>query len=102
MQRWRWALWALPLWGEVWFSDLDLTAFDRLLFRAEADSPGFGPYRTLFAAELADGRLEQLTFFPERASLVGRAPCRWRTASGCSAQTLPWPTRRPWPARPVS
>ena len=66
-------LWALPLWGEVWFSDLDLTAFDRLLFRAEADSPGFGPYRTLFAAELSDGRLEQLTFFPERASLVAGA-----------------------------
>ncbi len=66
-------LWALPLWGEVWFSDLDLTAFDRLLFRAEADSPGFGPYRTLFAAELAEGRLEQLTFFPERASLVAGA-----------------------------
>jgi peptidoglycan/xylan/chitin deacetylase (PgdA/CDA1 family) len=63
-------LWALPLWGEVWFSDLDLTAYDRLLFRAEADSPGFGPYRTLFAAELADGRLEQLTFFPESVSLV--------------------------------
>jgi len=63
-------LWALPLGAEVWFSDLDLTAFDRLLFRAEADSPGFGSYRTLFAAELSDGRLEQLTFFPERASLV--------------------------------
>jgi peptidoglycan/xylan/chitin deacetylase (PgdA/CDA1 family) len=63
-------LWALPLWGEVWFSDLDLTASDRLLFRAEAESPGFGPYRTLFAANLADGRLEQLTFFPERATFV--------------------------------
>ncbi len=63
-------LWALPLWGEVWFSELDLTAFDRLLFRAEADSPGFGPYKTLFAAELNDGRLEQLTFFPERTSMV--------------------------------
>jgi peptidoglycan/xylan/chitin deacetylase (PgdA/CDA1 family) len=66
-------LWALPLWGEVWFSDLDLAAFGRLLFRAEADSPGFGRYRTLFAAELSDGRLEQLTFFPERASLVAGA-----------------------------
>jgi peptidoglycan/xylan/chitin deacetylase (PgdA/CDA1 family) len=63
----------MPLWAEVWFSDLDLAAFDRLLFRAEADSPGFGPYRTLFAAELGDGRLEQLTFFPERASLVAGA-----------------------------
>jgi peptidoglycan/xylan/chitin deacetylase (PgdA/CDA1 family) len=67
---WAIGLRALPLWGEAWFSELDLAAFDRLLFQAEADSPVFGPYRTLFAAELADGRLEQLTFFPERASLV--------------------------------
>ncbi len=67
---WASGFWALPLWGEVWFSDLDLTAYDRLLFRAEAESPGFGPYRTLFAAELSDGRLEQLTFFPEKVSLV--------------------------------
>jgi peptidoglycan/xylan/chitin deacetylase (PgdA/CDA1 family) len=63
-------LWALPLWSEVWFSDLDLAASGRLLFRAEAESPGFGAYRTLFTADLADGRLEQLTFFPERATLV--------------------------------
>lgn len=62
---------ALPLWGEVWFSDLDLTVSNRLLFRAEADCPGFGPYRTLFTADLADGRVEQLTFFPERAAFLG-------------------------------
>ncbi len=67
---WALGLWAPPLWGEVWFSGLDLTAFDRLLFQAEADSPGYGRYKTLFAAEASDGRLQQLTFFPERASLV--------------------------------
>jgi peptidoglycan/xylan/chitin deacetylase (PgdA/CDA1 family) len=60
-------LWALPLWSEVWFSELDLSGADRLLFQAEADCPGFGPYRTLFSASLPDGRLQQLTFFPERA-----------------------------------
>lgn len=61
---------ALPLWGEVWFSDLDLSRDDRLLFRAETDCPGFGTYQTLFRAELAGGRLEQLTFFPERATYL--------------------------------
>ena len=70
---WALGLWAVPLWGEVWFSGLDLTAFDRLLFQAEADSPGFGSYKTLFAAELPEGRLQQLTFFPERAALVAGA-----------------------------
>ncbi len=70
---WAFGPWSAPLWGEVWFSGLDLTAFDRLLFQAEADSPGFGAYKTLFAAELSDGRPQQLTFFPERVSLVAGA-----------------------------
>jgi peptidoglycan/xylan/chitin deacetylase (PgdA/CDA1 family) len=55
------------VWGEVWFSDLDLSQTDRLLFRAATDCPGFGTYDSLFAAVLADGGLEQLTVFPERA-----------------------------------
>jgi peptidoglycan/xylan/chitin deacetylase (PgdA/CDA1 family) len=57
----------LPSWSEVWFSGLDLSRSNQLLFRAEADCPGFGPYQTLFAAEVEKNRLRQLTFFPERA-----------------------------------
>jgi peptidoglycan/xylan/chitin deacetylase (PgdA/CDA1 family) len=57
----------LASWGEVWFADLDLSRSGQLLFRAESDCPGFGPYQTLFAAALDTGGLRQLTFFPERA-----------------------------------
>jgi peptidoglycan/xylan/chitin deacetylase (PgdA/CDA1 family) len=57
----------LPSWGEVRFADLDLSRSGRLLFRAESDCPGVGPYQTLFAADLETGGLRQLTFFPERA-----------------------------------
>ncbi len=42
----------LPSWGEVWFADLDLSRSSQLLFRAEADCPGFGTYQTLFAADI--------------------------------------------------
>jgi peptidoglycan/xylan/chitin deacetylase (PgdA/CDA1 family) len=72
LKRLRLAAWALllstlPSWGEVWFADLDLSRSGQLLFRAEADCPGFGTYQTLFAADAEKGGLRQLTFFPERA-----------------------------------
>lgn len=61
---------ALPAGGEVWFSDLDLTQKNKLLFRAEVEGPGFGAYQTLFAADLDQNLLRQLTFFPERVALL--------------------------------
>lgn len=58
---------ALPSWSEAWFAGLDLSRSAQLLFKAEADCPGFGTYQTLFAGDIEKGRLRQLTFFPERA-----------------------------------
>lgn len=74
----------IPLWGwllaaalippacgaEVRFSDLDLTGANHLVFRAQADVPGFGAYDTLLSADLQDSRITQLTFFPEAAALL--------------------------------
>lgn len=63
-----WAL--LSAFGEVSFSELNLSSSNRLLFRAETDSPGFGDYSTLFAADLEAREITQLTFYPERAELI--------------------------------
>ncbi len=51
--------------GNVTFSGLDLAEPGTLLFRADADSPVYGPYGTLFSADLEKRRMYQLTFFPE-------------------------------------
>ncbi len=56
--------------AEVRFSELDLSAANQLLFRATADSPGFGRYNTLFLADLESLSVRQLTFFPERITLL--------------------------------
>ena len=56
--------------GEVRFSGLDLAPDNHLLFRARADLPDFGQYDTLFLSSIPDGRLTQLTFFPERISFL--------------------------------
>ena len=53
--------------SEVVFSDLDLSQQNNLLFQAKTDSPVFGPYKTLFLADLNGRKIKQLTFFPERA-----------------------------------
>jgi peptidoglycan/xylan/chitin deacetylase (PgdA/CDA1 family) len=58
-------------WGEVLFSDLNLSQENRLLFQAEEAVPGYGSYGTLFLADLKDERIEQLTFFPEEMMLLG-------------------------------
>ena len=56
--------------AEVIFSDLDLSAADRLLFRTQTDCPGYGSYGTLFLADLKGFTIKQLTFFPERVMLL--------------------------------
>jgi len=56
---------ASTLAGEVGFAGLDLSADNRLLFRASADGPRYGAYDTLFLAALGDGGITQLTVFPE-------------------------------------
>ncbi len=58
--------------AEVRFANLSLSADNQLLFRAEAESPGFGEYSTGFAADLTENSMEQLTFFPEEVVLVDR------------------------------
>jgi peptidoglycan/xylan/chitin deacetylase (PgdA/CDA1 family) len=69
MNRWLWVLLfplvVLPLQGEVLFSGLDLSPENKLLFQASVDAPGYDLYGTLFKADLLQGDIQQLTFFPE-------------------------------------
>jgi len=53
------------LYGGILFSGLDLKEPGELLFKAEAESPGFGTFGTLFTADIKTRKLQQLTFFPE-------------------------------------
>ncbi len=69
MKRWIILLWSLiglsAVFGDVTFSGLDLAEPGTLLFRADADSPVYGSYGTLFSADLEKRKMSQLTFFPE-------------------------------------
>jgi peptidoglycan/xylan/chitin deacetylase (PgdA/CDA1 family) len=56
--------------AEARFSGLDLAEDNRLLFRSSVDAPDFGTYRTLFLADVETRELTQLTFFPERMSIL--------------------------------
>ncbi|HSV55847.1 MAG TPA: hypothetical protein VLH39_01900, partial [Magnetospirillaceae bacterium] len=58
--------------GDIRFSGPDLSQDDVLLFTAEASLPGGDSFRTLFRADLDSGALRQLTFYPERISLLDR------------------------------
>jgi peptidoglycan/xylan/chitin deacetylase (PgdA/CDA1 family) len=58
--------------AEVWFSGLDLSTKNQLLFQAAVDSPPFGGYDTLFVADLEQDSLDQLTFFPEKVLFFGK------------------------------
>ena len=58
------------VYGEVSFSQLNLSETGVLLFRATTASPTEGEYSTLFQADLTTGKMSQLTFFPEHASLI--------------------------------
>lgn len=54
----------------VSFSALDLSPQNGLLFEADARSPDFGTYTTLFLADLNARSMRQLTFFPEQVLLL--------------------------------
>lgn len=56
--------------GQVTFEGLDLTAGNRLLFQARTAVPRFGAYSTAFLADIDDAQLQQLSFFPERLSVL--------------------------------
>ncbi len=56
--------------GEVTFSGLDVTQDDNLIFNATVDLPEWDNYNTLFLSSLQDGNIKQLTFFPEKITLL--------------------------------
>jgi len=65
-------LFACPLlvFSDVQFAEPDISPQDTLLFRADAEHPGFGTYGTLFWADLEKRAVQQLTFFPEQIALL--------------------------------
>ncbi len=56
--------------GEVTFSELNVTPDDNLIFKATVDLPEWDNYDTLFVSTLQDGNIKQLTFFPEKIALL--------------------------------
>ncbi len=81
-----------PVWGQadVRFADPDLSPQDKLLFRAEADHPGFGSYNTLFWADLDKREVQQLTFFPEQIGLLrGRTVLPRAKEGNCCTVFMP-------------
>ena len=60
----------LTVGGQVSFGGLDLADENRLLFHARTTVPRFGAYRTAFLADLDGEKLAQLSFFPERLSVL--------------------------------
>lgn len=59
--------------GQVSFEGLDLNRSSELLFTAVAEVPQFGQYETLFLGDIPRARLRQLTFFPERLTILGNS-----------------------------
>lgn len=59
--------------AEIRFQSLDLNEQNQLLFRSEVDAPIYGSYGTGFLADLASGKLSQLSFFPEQITWLGAA-----------------------------
>jgi peptidoglycan/xylan/chitin deacetylase (PgdA/CDA1 family) len=51
--------------GEVTFAGLDLNSNNQLAFSATVEAPEYGAYTTLFQADLVQGSIEQLSYFPE-------------------------------------
>jgi peptidoglycan/xylan/chitin deacetylase (PgdA/CDA1 family) len=56
--------------GRVVFSGLDLSADNRLLFRADAESDGGVRQSALFVSRLTDLSLRQMTAFPEKMEIL--------------------------------
>ena len=61
------------LYGQLSFSDLDLSAEDQLLFRSRVDAQGRISQSALFLTRLTDLQLTQLTVFPETMELLESA-----------------------------
>jgi len=73
MKRWLiivLSLFSAVLNADVVFSGLNLSESDILLFASQTSGPGYGSYRTMFMADVASQKLNQLTFYPERAVLL--------------------------------
>lgn len=58
------------LWGDVEFTELNLSSDNHLIFRAQADSPAYGSFDTLLMSDLDDSTLFQLTCFPEQVIML--------------------------------
>ena len=58
------------LYGEISFSGGVINQRDEVLFAADTSVPSMPSYRTLFKKDLATGKVEQLTFFPEQMELL--------------------------------
>lgn len=56
--------------AEISFSGGVINQRDEVLFAVDTSVPALAPYRTLFKKDLATGRIEQLTFFPEEMELL--------------------------------
>jgi peptidoglycan/xylan/chitin deacetylase (PgdA/CDA1 family) len=56
--------------GKVVFTGLDLSADNRLLFRADSDSGGTRTQNALFVSRLTDLSLQQITAFPEKLDIL--------------------------------
>lgn len=61
---------ALPASADINFTAFDLSSSNKLLFGADARSPDYGEYSTLFLGDVKDRSLQQLTFFPEEILLL--------------------------------
>lgn len=64
---------AVSVSGQVSFEGLDLNRSSELLFSAVAEVPQFGEYHTLFLADIPGAELRQLTFYPERITILGNS-----------------------------
>lgn len=64
---------AFSLNGEIQIKGVTLSENNELLFRLEADSPGYGLYKTLFKMNLNSNQIRQLTFFPEKMEYLEKS-----------------------------
>ena len=66
---------AVPVFGDVFFSGLDLYSDNRLLFNAHSGYEGSSLQSTLFITDLSENQqrlaIQQLTAFPEKIELLG-------------------------------
>ncbi len=74
---------AAVLEAEISFTNPDINTKSSVLFTVKASVPGKGSYDTLFLKDIATGKLEQLTFYPEAMeSLSGGSVLQIRSRFG--------------------